>query len=160
MDDIYDIFGWGFRCYLVIIHVSVCLSVCLCIALQRLRARVCFEILVLFFVWLFCVISCFFAASLLCCWALSSYLVCMFVIVFVYCLFASLLLLLLLLHSLGWFLSIAFISKCRAWQCSLYIVLVLQWAPSSLWTSWSLLGPGVEVGLTLSFIDYVRLSLK
>jgi hypothetical protein len=52
------------------------------------------------------------------------------------------------------------ISKCRAWQCSLYIVLVLQWAPSSLWTSWSLLGPGVEVGLTLSFIDYVRLSLK
>ncbi len=26
--------------------------------------------------------------------------------------------------------------------------------------SWSLLGPGVEVGLTLSFIDYVRLSLK
>jgi len=27
-------------------------------------------------------------------------------------------------------------------------------------TSWSLLGPGVEVGLSLSFIDYVRLSLK
>ncbi len=27
-------------------------------------------------------------------------------------------------------------------------------------TSWSLLGPGVEVGLTLSFIDYVGLSLK
>jgi hypothetical protein len=26
-------------------------------------------------------------------------------------------------------------------------------------TSWSLLGPGVEVGLTPSFIDYVRLSL-
>ncbi len=28
------------------------------------------------------------------------------------------------------------------------------------WTSWSLLGPGVEVGLTPSFIDYGRLSLK
>jgi hypothetical protein len=27
-------------------------------------------------------------------------------------------------------------------------------------TSWSLLGPGVEVGLTPSFIDYVRLSLN
>ncbi len=27
-------------------------------------------------------------------------------------------------------------------------------------TSWSLLGPGVEVGLTPSFIDYVRLSLS
>jgi hypothetical protein len=27
-------------------------------------------------------------------------------------------------------------------------------------TSWSLLGPGVKVGLSLSFIDYVRLSLK
>jgi hypothetical protein len=54
----------SFRCYLVIIHVSVCL----CIALQRLRApRVCFEILVLFFVWLFCLLSCFFASSLFCC---------------------------------------------------------------------------------------------
>jgi hypothetical protein len=30
----------------------------------------------------------------------------------------------------------------------------------SLSTSWSLLGPGVEVGLTPSFIDLVRLSLK
>jgi hypothetical protein len=27
-------------------------------------------------------------------------------------------------------------------------------------TSWSLLGPGVEVGLTLSFIDYVGVTLK
>jgi hypothetical protein len=27
-------------------------------------------------------------------------------------------------------------------------------------TSWSLLGPGVEVGLMPSFIDYVGLSLK
>jgi len=27
-------------------------------------------------------------------------------------------------------------------------------------TSWSLLGPGVEVGLSLSFIDYIRLSLS
>jgi hypothetical protein len=27
-------------------------------------------------------------------------------------------------------------------------------------TSWSLLGPGVEVGLTPSFIDYIGLSLK
>jgi hypothetical protein len=28
------------------------------------------------------------------------------------------------------------------------------------WTSWSLVGPGVEVGLTPSFINYVVLSLK
>jgi hypothetical protein len=27
-------------------------------------------------------------------------------------------------------------------------------------TSWSLVGPGVEVGLKLSFIDYVRFSLS
>jgi hypothetical protein len=27
-------------------------------------------------------------------------------------------------------------------------------------TSWSLLGPGVEVGLTPSFIDYICVSLK
>ncbi len=80
VDDIYDIFGWVFRCYLVIIHVSVCLSVYCASTATSSGNGLKFWCSSLFGCFV-CFLR-FFASSLLCCWALSSYLVRLFVIFF------------------------------------------------------------------------------
>ncbi len=56
--------------------------------------------------------------------------------------------------------SFIFLGSFSVLLSGVFPLFILVYVSLQSWTSWFLLGPGVEVGLTPSFIDYIHLSFK